>query len=390
MMGWLAVSLAALALAGMAYGLATIVAARRVMGTAPAPVPAAWPSVTLLKPLHGDEPGLRQNLESFAAQDYPGNVSIVLGAGHPEDAALVAAEGLSAAHPGRMIRIVADATAHGANRKVSNLVNIDREALRAGAGGEVVVLSDSDIRVAPDYLRTIVAALLAPGVGAISCLYRGRPAGGLWSRLSALGIDAHFLPNAALGIAYGLARPCFGSTIALRRQTLAEAGGLHGLADQLADDYALGEAVRGLGLQVAFPPVLVEHLCVEESFAALWSHELRWARTIRAVNPMGYAGSALTHPVGLALLAALASGLAAWSIGLLAAAIVLRLGVQASLQRIFGLERGGLALLPLRDLLSFAVFLWSFAGRSVAWRGETLDVARGGVLASPAAPKAGP
>ena len=388
MMAYIAAGLAALALAGMAYGLLTIVAARRVMRAAPAQAPRTWPSVALLKPLHGDEPGLLANLESFAAQDYPADVSLFMGVAHAEDPAFAVAERLAAAHPERMIRLVADAAAHGANRKVSNLVNIDREALRAGAGGEVVVLSDSDIRVAPDYLRTIVAALLAPGVGAISCLYCGRPAGGLWSRLAALGIDAHFLPNAALGIAFGLARPCFGSTIALRRTTLAEAGGLRSFADQLADDYALGEAVRGRGLEVAFPPIVVDHLCVEENFADLWSHELRWARTIRAVNPGGYAGSVLTHPAGLALLAALAAGLAPWSLGLLAAAIALRLAVHASLQRIFRLGRGGLALLPLRDLLSFAVFLWSFAGRSVAWRGEKLDVARGGVLASKPAPEA--
>ena len=383
MSGFVAAVVAMLAIAGTFYGLATVIAARRLMGAVPPAGPATWPSVDILKPLHGDEPELLANLASFVGQDYPARMSLTFGVGDAGDPSAAVVDLLAAAHPAAAMLMVVDEARHGVNRKVSNLVNMDRRASGGGAPGEVVVLADSDIRVEADYLRGVVSALLAPGVGAVSCLYRGRPAGGLWSRLSGLGIDAHFLPNAALGIAFGLAAPCFGSTIALRRSMLERIGGFDSLADKLADDYALGEAVRATGLEIVFPPLIVEHLCAESSFPELWSHDLRWARTIRAVNPGGYLGSVVTHPVGLALLAAMVAGFAPWSLVLAAGTVVVRLVVHIVLRRVFGLRPGGLLLLPLRDILSFAVFVWSFAGRSVDWRGERLDVAAGGVLAAP-------
>lgn len=374
-----------LAVAGTVYALLTGIAARRMMQPAAVGRHRELPSVDVLKPLRGTEPELFANLASFAAQDYPGTVRLVFGVADAIDPAVACVAELRRACPSHDIALVIDATSHGENGKVSNLVNMDRRCRN-----EIVVLADSDIRVDSDYLRRIIEALLAPGVGAVSCLYRGYATHGIWSRLSALGIDAHFLPNAALGIAFGLARPCFGSTIALRRLVLERVGGFGTLQDQLADDYALGEAVRALGLAVHFPPVIVDHLCSESSLAELWSHDLRWARTIRAVNPAGYAGSMVTHPVAFAVLAALASGGAVWSLAFVAAITSIRLVSFRYLERVFALQRGRLHLLPLRDLLSFAVFAWSFAGRSVAWRGTRLDVAAGGVLVSAHGPVSDP
>ena len=203
---------------------------------------ANCPAVTILKPLHGLEPNLYANLAGFCAQDYPSPVQIVFGVDDPADPAIAVVRKLIADFPDRDLTLVINARRHGENRKVSNLINMARQALH-----EVLVVSDSDIVVAPDYLDHIVAALAQPGVGLVTCLYRGAAAAGIWSRLSAAAIDYHFLPNVLVGLKLGLAAPCFGSTIALRRKTLAEIGGFEAVADQLADDYALGALVRRAG-----------------------------------------------------------------------------------------------------------------------------------------------
>src|SRR5262249_1533728 len=178
------------------------------------------------------------------------------------------------------------ATLLGSNRKVCTLAN-----MAARIRHDVVVVSDSDIRVDPGYLSRVVAALQASGVGAVTCLYYGVPATGLWSRLSALAINAHFLPSVVFGLALRLARPCFGSPIALTRATLAQLGGFAAFADRLDDDYAIGDAVRRRGRGVAIPSFAVAHQCTQTSARELWRHELRWARTIRSIDAIGYAGS---------------------------------------------------------------------------------------------------
>lgn len=364
----------ALAWAGCVYVLLAALASGRIMARRAAAARTA-PSVTVLKPLYGLEPGLLANLRSFADQDYAGPVRLVFGVADPRDPAIAVVEALREARPEAAIRLVVDGRQHGANRKISNLINMD-----AGEDGDIVVLADSDIRVGRDYLTCLVGALEAPGTGAVSCLYRGRPEPGPWAALSALGIDAGFLPNAALGIASGLATPCFGSTIALRRETLARIGGFEPLRDQLADDYALGAAVRASGLAVAFPPMLVDHICVDEGLAQLWRHELRWARTIRLLNPSGHCGSIVTHPVPLALLATVISGFSPLAVWTLAASLACRAIAYSAWRRIFGLQRIPFWLLPVRDCVSFAVFVWSFAGRSVQWKGRRYDVAGDGAI----------
>jgi hopanoid biosynthesis associated glycosyl transferase protein HpnI len=185
----------------------------------------------------------------------------------------------------RDLELIIDATLHGANRKVSNLINMTPPIRH-----DIVILADSDIRVAPDYLARVIAALQQPGVGAVTCLYHGVAVSGPWSRLGALFINAHFLPSVVLGLASGLAQPCFGSTIALKRSTLDAIGGFAAFADRLDDDYAIGAAVRERGNVVAIPPFTVAHLCNEASLTELWRHELRWARTIRNIAPLGHAG----------------------------------------------------------------------------------------------------
>jgi ceramide glucosyltransferase len=330
----------------------------------PAAPAASWPAVTILKPLKGAEPCLFENLSSFCAQDYPAPVQIICGVQDPQDAAIATVERLKVSFPGADLQLVIDQTAHGANLKVANLINMARHARH-----DFIILADSDIGVEPSYLAQVTAALAPLRVGAVTCLYHGLAAAGFWSRLSALAIDAHFLPSVLVGLRTGLATPCFGSTIALTRERLAEIGGFEAFADCLADDYAIGDAVRARGLRVEAPNMLVAHSCSESSFIDLWRHELRWARTIRSVDPVGYAGSLVTHPLAWALIAVV-SGAPVFGTGVGVLAIASRIVLLRAVRRNFGLAASPYWLLPIRDLLSSAVFVWSFCGRDLSWRGR--------------------
>ena len=198
----------------------------------------------------------------------------------------------------------------------------------------------------------------------MTCLYRGLPITGVWSRLAAAEIDHRFLPSVLVGLRLGLAKPCFGSTMALRAETLRRIGGFAAFADQLADDYAIGAAVRRLGLEVAIPPMVVDHVCSEHSFVELARRELRWARTIRLVDPLGYRGSVVTHPLPFALVAAALQGFAPASLAILGLVLACGLLVPLQFARSLGGGRVPIWLTPVRDLLSFAIFLVSF----LPWR----------------------
>jgi ceramide glucosyltransferase len=342
--------------------------------------PGAYPSVTVLKPLHGAEAGLFESLSSFCAQDYPGSVQIVCGVQSAGDPAIAVVREIERAFPELQLDLVVDPRQHGSNRKVSNLINMAAEIRH-----EIVVLADSDMRVGPDYLRRLAGELARPGVGAVTCLYHGIPLGGVWSRLSALSIDTHFLPSIAVGLGLGLAKPCFGSTIALTTATLEAIGGFRAVADDLADDYELGAAVRRLGLDVVVPPFAIGHVCAELSFGDLFRQELRWIRTIRQIEPAGHAGSILAHPLPLALLA-LCLVPNALTLAFCGVAILARMALCLAVERSFGLRRHSYWLVPARDLLSFAVFVASFFGRDVSWRGHSYGVTSRGVLIPKAEP----
>lgn len=335
----------------------------------------AAPSVTILKPLHGDEVGLYENLASFLDQDYPGPVQIVFGVEDPNDAAIANVERLRVAYPDRAIELVIEPRAMGSNPKVANLINMQPRIAH-----DIVVLADSDIRVSRDYLSNLAGALLRLG-GVVSCPYYGISTGNLWSKLARLTIDSHFLPGVMVGSRLKISRPCLGSTVALHRTTLTAIGGFEPLADCLADDYVLGELVADRGGAVSMLPFAVGHVCGESSFVELWRHELRWALTIRTIDPLGYLGWIVTHAFPLALLAWIFG--AGWPAAALALAA---LGCRALL--IFATERGyGLPthpywLIPVRDLLSFAVFAAGFVARDVSWRGHHYELMSQGLLKS--------
>lgn len=325
-----------------------------------------WPvhaPVTLLKPLCGGEPGLMKRLAAFCTQDYGAPIQIVCGVQHPSDHAIAVVEDLKRAFPDSAIEMKIDGRAHGRNRKVSNLVN-----MTSLAHHDLLVLSDSDIEVEPQYLECVVGTLLRPGVGAVTCLYHGQPrAPGLWARIAALSINVQFLPNAIVAMALGLAHPCFGSTIALRRETLDRIGGFGALANHLADDYALGEAVRATGQKIAVAPGAVGHACFHRSVREVLTHKVRWAKTIRTINPVGHIGSIITNPLPLALLALL--GGAANGVAAVFAAVACRAVLCLAVEKAYGLARQPCWLVPLCDLIEFAAYVAAFLPGRVSWKG---------------------
>ena len=330
--------------------------------------------VSVLKPLRGDEPDLYENLRSFAEQDYPA-VQIVLGVSEPEDGALPAARALIHELPDRDIALVVDRRARGSNRKVANLENM-LEAARH----DLIVLADSDMRVDPQYLAAVTAPLREPKTGVVTCLYKGVPSTGRWSELGAMHINFWFLPGALVAEALDIGGGCFGATIGLRRETLDRIGGFARLRDELADDHRIGDEVRALGLAVVLSPYIVEARVTEPTFAALWRHELRWARTERAVAPVGFAASVLSHSVVIAVLGAAATGFALTSSIFLVISCVLRWATARIVADAVGVPAAKPWQLAVRDGLSFAVYVASFFGRTVVWRDEAFRVEASGRL----------
>lgn len=365
----------AIGLLGAVYALLAAEMVARFLRQ-PKPAPTATPAITLLKPLSGAEPGLFEALDSFCRLAYAGPVQVIFGLQDPADPALQVVRRIEAAHPNLDIAVVIDATLHGANRKISNLINMMQVAKH-----EVVVLSDSDMLAPAGYLDQVTGALEQPGVGLVTCLYAGRAEPGLWSELAAMAVNYQFLPNAALGSGLGLAEPSMGSTQAFTAQTLKAIGGFEAFRDHLADDYEIGRAIRALGQRIARPPMVLGHISHEPSLAALIGHEIRWGRTIRLIEGAGYFGSIVTYALPWGLIGATLMGFSAVSLALVLAILLSRLILKWRIDAALGSKAGGLWLLPLRDVLSFVVFLASLTGASVSWRGRRYRVGPDGVLA---------
>nr|WP_294519973.1 bacteriohopanetetrol glucosamine biosynthesis glycosyltransferase HpnI [uncultured Rhodopila sp.] len=359
--------------------LQVLVASRLVARFAHARRPeSSWrPPVTVLKPLHGGEPLLEDALATICRQDYP-QWQVVFGVQEESDPAVAVVRRLQARFPACDIALVIDPTFHGRNRKVGNLIN-----MLPAAKHDVLVIADSDVHVRPDYLDRLVCALAEPGVGLVTTIYAGLPATKALPAMSgAMQITQCFLPGAIMARAIGR-QDCLGATMCLRRRDLVRSGGFRGLVDHLADDNVLGRRVRGLGLRVGLADTVTLTTVPEDNYPALFRHELRWARTIRALEPAGFAASALQYPLAWALLAILLAGGEPWSFGLFAAAWLLRAVAAVRVDRALAIQWSGEAaatlafrcpawLLPARDLLSVGVMLASYGGRQVDWRGYGL------------------
>ncbi len=356
---------------GAAYAVTAWLAVR-MLPRATSRTTSTLPAVTVLKPLCGAESELYACLRSLCDQRYP-SFQIVFGVRDPDDPAIAVVRRLQRELPHVDMDLMIDGTQHGSSRKISNLINMMRLARH-----DYLVLADSDVRVPPGYLERVAAPLLDRSVGIVTCPYRGIPRGGLWSHLGALFVNEWFMPSVYVAALFGSRSFAFGSTIALRRDALDAIGGFGALADQLADDYRLGELTRRRGLRTVLSEVVVETFMDEPNLRALVLHELRWLRTIRAVRPAGYASAFPTFSLPVALLGALLAAGASPALTLLAVTVIARLMLH------FAACRGGPArwrdlwALPVNDGLGFALWCWGFATRRVQWRQAHYRIARDG------------
>jgi ceramide glucosyltransferase len=365
-------TLAALSAIGALHTLAGWMATARFARRVASPPTEGMP-ITVLKPLHGGEPLLEEALTTLCEQDYGPGFQIVFGVQDAADTAIPVVHAIRAKFPDRNIELVIDPARHGANPKISNLIN-----MLPMARHDILVIADSDSHARPGFLRHLAWALDRPGVGLVTTLYTGLPAFRTVANLLGVTQITHgFLPGVLLARALGR-RDCLGATMCLRRATLDRIGGLAALKDHLADDQVLGRLILAEGLDVALAGTIVAATVPERTIAALWWHELRWARTIRTVEPAAYAASVLQYPLFLAVLTVIASGFAAWTWLLFAIVWAIRAIAAIGIDRALAGTMGGLAfrcpvwLLPLRDLLSAAEWIASHAGRQVRWRGQTL------------------
>ncbi|WP_267221150.1 bacteriohopanetetrol glucosamine biosynthesis glycosyltransferase HpnI [Dyella silvae] len=258
--------------------------------------PANQP-VSVLKPLHGAEPRLYENLRSFCLQQHACH-ELLFGVRDRDDPAIAVVQRLQREFPKLPITLVIDQRVHGDNLKVSNLINLLEHARY-----DWLVLADSDIHVPTDYLMRVTAPLASADVGIVTCLYHGLTHNSFSSRLGRLFIDDWFAPSVRLAHAFGSTRFAFGSTIALRRDTLQAIGGFDALRNTLADDFWLGEFSRQLGLRTELSTLVVGTEVSEANLRSLWIHELRWLRTIRAISPAGFAMSFICFTWPMLLLA---------------------------------------------------------------------------------------
>ncbi len=357
------IALSALSLCGCAYLGVALAAVFRARGRS-IPHTSNAPPITILKPLHGLEPELFENLCSFCDQDYD-RFQVIFGARPGDDVAIDVARRVIERFPARDLTLVVDDTVRAGNPKMAKVA-----AMLPHAKHMLLAISDADMRVRPGYLRALAAEFDDERVGAVTALYSGSPRGGVASVLGAMHINDQFAPSVLVAATLGPMQFTFGSTMAVRRDVLDSIGGVDALAAHLADDYMLGALVYRVGRRVALSPFVVDNIVFERDLAALWHHELRWARTIRVQRPLGYAGSVVTYPLPFALVLLFVPGYTLAGAVLTTLALSLRLVLHREMQRLFADPAPRSAMLvPLRDILGLAVWAGSYFGRGVRWRG---------------------
>ncbi len=332
--------------------------------------PPKLPGISMLKPLKGTDPDIYESFRSHCLQDYP-EYEIIFGVGDLNDPAVASVRQLQQDFPDHAIKLVVAPKVLGANVKVSNLAQMLAEARY-----DYLLVNDSDIRVAPDYLRRVIAPLAnQETVGMVTCLYRGVAAPTLGSRLESLGISTDFCAGVLVarqmegGLHFGL-----GSTLAFRRRDLERIGGFEAIVDYLADDYELGRRIADLGTNVMLSDVVVETHLPAYDLRGFFAHQMRWARGVRDARLGGYVGLGFTFGLVWALLNVIAAHAAPWPWAVLAAILLLRIAVAWTVGKTVLQDSqvpGLLWLLPLRDLIALAVWIASFAGHTVTWRGDS-------------------
>jgi ceramide glucosyltransferase len=382
-----------LTVGGLVYMLLALAGARqfardcRRIAAAEANAPGFAPDVSILKPVKGVDARMYAGLASHCRQQYAGRFEIIFGVGSADDPAVEEITRLRLEFPQCAIRLIVCTERLGTSGKVSNLVQMLREAKY-----NHILINDSDIRVSQNYLSRVMRGFADAKAGMVTALYRGRTAADhpseqarrgpradgkaltLWARLEALGISTDFMAGVLAarklegGIRFGL-----GSTLAISRAALAAAGGLEPLVDSLADDYELGARIAQAGFRVELCGEVVETAVPAYDFHGFWEHQIRWARTTRDARRWGYLGLGITYCIPWAALNCVASGFALWSFTLLSLVVLARVAVALSV----GVGLLGDAqvlrdiwLLPLRDCFGLGFWAWSYASDTVVWRGE--------------------
>ncbi len=333
------------------------------------------PPVSILKPLKGTDPGMYESLRSHCLQDYP-VYEIIFGVSDANDPAVEVVARLKTEFPQHAIKLVICTKNLGTNRKVGNLAQMRMEARY-----EYLLVNDSDIRVEPNYLASVIAPLNDSKVGLVTCLYRGVASATLGSRLESLGISTDFCAGVLTarslenGIRFGL-----GSTLAFRASDLQAIGGFEALVDYLSDDYEIGKRISALGLDVKLSRVVVETFLPAYTLRGFLDHQLRWARCIRDSRRWGYTGLLLTFGLPWAVLALIFAKGATWACLLLG----ITAGVRLAMSLVIGrdvLQDQQVArwawLLPLRDFVGLFVWIASFTGQTVVWRGDRFTLKDG-------------
>jgi ceramide glucosyltransferase len=342
--------------------------------------PRSLPPASIFKPVHGMEDKLEENLRSFFEQDYP-DFEIFIGARNADDPAIAVARKLQSQFPQVKSRLVFSGLPEWPNAKVFTLGKMIPLSQH-----DYFVTSDSDVRVGRDFLRNVIPPLLDPKLGLVTCLYRGDPAAGFWSRLEALGMSVEMPSGVVVADMLEGIRFALGPAVAFRRDSLAAIGGIGATADYYSDDYVLGEKVWQAGYKVIFSHYFVHHVLTPRPFIRTLGDQLRWMKSTRHSRPWGHLGTGLTFAMPFALLG-LASGYAMGRPGLawtLFAAGYLNRVIQ-SLAVGWGLLKDPRAvslcwLYPLRDLQGFCIWVGSYLSHNFYWRGERYTFTAGGKI----------
>ena len=339
-----------------------------------------FPPVTLLKPLCGMEPDLRANISSFFDQEYP-EFEIIFGARSLDDPALAVVEDVRRDYPFVPVKIVISGEPTAANAKVCSMQKMYAVALY-----DYLVISDSDVQVKPSYIREVVAELLDPQIGMVTCMYRGATSGGLWSRLEALGMSVEMTSGVLVSDLLEGMQFALGPTMAIKREVLHAIGGFEPLAVYCADDYVLGQRVAELGQRVVLSKHVIDHVVVNRSLVSSLLHQIRWMKSTRFSRPAGHAASVLSFamPFGLlGFLGAMALGRPMLGVALLACAVLNR--VLMALVAGWSVVGDPYALrlcwlYPLRDLMGFGFWVCSFFGNVITWRGQRYRLEFNGLM----------
>jgi ceramide glucosyltransferase len=342
------------------------------------------PPVSVLKPLSGLEHEAYENLASFCRQDYP-EYEILFAVDDGRGPAIPVIEKLISDFPSMPMRLLVGSGTPGPNNKVTKLCRLEREARH-----ELLVVSDSDIRVKPDYLRRVVSPFRDPSVGAVTCLYLGMTEPNLWSELEDLNLTSDFLPSTLVARKLEGMNFALGATMAVTRSRLAEIGGFEALADCAADDHELGRRIAARGYRVELAPCTVQTLCASSTAREFFEHHLRWGVVTRHSRPWGYAGLLFTQGLPWSLAAAAVAPSRVAAIGYLGTYLVTRLAMAFTFGA-YGMKdpllRRRWWLIPLRDAVGFFIWVTTLFSNRVSWRASKFYVRRGRLI--PVTPPAG-